>query len=173
MIRSVEFALTLLGGIAIGAAWRSVASPSCSSCPRADPTSAHADAIVAEAHEPTAGHPIADLAPQGAPGRVETSSADGRRQSRLWSLVDEAQGQEAALAAKEPRTGTRAALDARLTRSHLMWPLDRVIERYGQPTAVELGELMRIDFDRTGKAARPSRVSFALQEGLVCAVEAR
>jgi hypothetical protein len=174
MIRSVEFALTLVGGIAIGVAWRSVASATCGLRCNIDTTT------TVEPREGADTGAVAALAPRNAP----STAADADAPSKLWSLVDESQRQLATSAADAPRTAamltadapraeTRSALDAKLTQAHAMWPIDRLIERYGVPTSVELGDLMHVEFDRTRRASRPSRVSFALQEGLVCGVEAR
>jgi hypothetical protein len=83
----------------------------------------------------------------------------------LWRAIDEEHERAPSAAA--------ASLRDELTRKHMMWPVNRLIERYGAPSNVELGTLMHLQFTREAANAERSCVAFALQDGLVCCVDVR
>lgn len=179
MIRPVELALTLLTGVVVGMALENGSSLSPAhglACVDPAPPALRVDErrdipaqalmLVADpAREKAVAYPADEITETESTSSAPAVARGFAGLGELWQAID-------AEHEREP-SATAASLRDELTRKHMMWPVNRLIERYGAPSNVELGPLMRLQFTREAAHAERSCVRFALQDGLVCCVDVR
>ena len=202
MIRPIDLALTVVACVAVGVAWEGGSGAGSSAglaCVDPEPAASARQAPdpgASGAHELAAS--LADPARSDEPDGVRVDALGFASLGALWQAIDAeragapAAGARAAVdtdsqcaektsashsadrsSERASGSGQSASLDGELTRKHWMWPVNRLIERYGAPSGVELGTLMHLKFARDDDHHDGSCIRFALQDGLVCCVDVR